>query len=347
MIPATVLLAASDQPSWLWYATRGLGTTLLIVLTATVVLGVLTATRWSGEDTPGFVAVDLHRNLSLLAIGLLVAHIVTTVLDPFAHITVRDVLIPIGAAYRPVWLGLGVVAFWILVAVAATSLLRGRIGPRAWRLIHWSAYASWPLAVVHGLGTGSDSRAYWMVAVVSACVSAVVVAIAERIRDGRAVTLPVRGAVVVTVAAFLVFGSVWAVGGPLQAGWSAKAGTPALKTAAAASVSRVHRGPDGFSDPLAGVVVRDKSGGVQIAFRDTVDTALTILVRSPNSTETLPVVTIARDGRVLCTMPASVDTNLYAVCGKTRLTITLYGSLSTYQAGGTIAGRLDTSGPLL
>jgi sulfoxide reductase heme-binding subunit YedZ len=339
------LVAAAGQPSWLWYATRGLGTTLLIVLTTTVVLGVLTATRWSGEDTPGFVAVDLHRNLSLLAIVLLLAHVVTTVLDPFAHISVRDVLVPVGAAYRPVWLGLGVVAFWILVGVAATSLLRRWVGPRAWRLIHWAAYASWPLAVVHGLGTGSDSRAYWMVAVVSACVSAVVVAIAERIRDGRVVTLPVRGLVVVAVAAFVVFGSVWAVGGPLQPGWSAKAGTPTVTVAA--SVSRVHRGPEGFSDPLVGVVVRDKSGGVQIAFRDTVDTGLTILIRSPNAGETLPVVTIARDGRVLCTVPASVDTNLYAVCGKTRLTITLYGSMKTYDAGGTIAGRLDTSGPLL
>jgi hypothetical protein len=123
---APVFLAAAnaENPSWYWYATRGLGVSTLIVLTVTVVLGILTATRWSGDETPGFVAVDLHRNFSLLGICLLVAHIVTTVLDPFAHISIRDVIIPVGAAYRPVWLGLGVVAFWILIAVAATPAAR-------------------------------------------------------------------------------------------------------------------------------------------------------------------------------------------------------------------------------
>ena len=131
--------AAGDSPSWYWYATRGLGASTLLVLTGTVVLGIVTATRWIGQTTPGFVAADMHRNLSLLAVLLLSAHIITTVLDPFAHISVRDVIVPVGAAYRPVWLGLGVAAMWVVVAVAASSLLRNRVGPRVWRLIHWAA----------------------------------------------------------------------------------------------------------------------------------------------------------------------------------------------------------------
>ena len=336
--------AAASNPSPYWYATRGLGSSTLIVLTVTVVLGILTATRWSGEDTPGFVAVDLHRNFSLLGMLLLLAHIATTVLDPFAHISVRDVLVPVNAAYRPVWLGLGVVAFWILVAVAGTSLLRDRVGLRAWRIIHWAAYASWPLAVVHGLGTGSDSRAPWMVAVVASCVAAVVVAIADRLRDGRLITLPIRILAAIGVLVFLGVAGDWAFTGPFQPGWSAKAGTPAVKTEAVKGP--VHQGPGGFSDPLVGVLVRDPSGSVQIALRDTVDTALTIMIRSPNSSETLPVMTIARDRRVLCTVPASVSTTLYAVCNSTRLTVTFFGSDTALKSGGNITGRLDTSGPL-
>lgn len=343
--PLALLLAAgaAANPSPYWYATRGLGVSTLIVLTVTVVLGILTATRWSGEDTPGFVAVDLHRNFSLLGICLLLAHIVTTVLDPFAHISLRDVIIPVGAAYRPLWLGLGVVAFWILVGVGATSLLRERVGPRWWRIIHWAAYGSWPLAVVHGLGTGSDSRAPWMVAVVAACVAAVVVAIAERLRDGRLITIPIRVLAAVAVLAFLAIAGTWAVNGPFQPGWSARAGTPPVKVAAVNGP--VHPGPEGFSDPLVGVMVRDKSGTVQIALRDTVDTGLTIGIRSPGSNETLPVMTIARDQKVLCTVPASVTTTLYAVCKTTRLTITLFGSDAVMSSGGNVTGRLDTSGP--
>lgn len=336
---------AASQPSWFWYATRGLGTALLIVVTCTVVLGIVTSTRWIGQATPGFVAADLHRNLSLLALVLLFAHIVTTVLDPFAHISVRDVLIPVGAAYRPIWLGLGVVAMEIMVAVAVTSLLRDRIGPRLWRLIHWAAYAIWPLSVVHGLGTGSDARSPWLIGVVVSCVAAVLLALFQRIREGRMATLPIRAAAALAVAAFLVFATGWAFGGPFKADWSARAGTPVVKTVA--QKGPVHTGPDGFSDPLSGVMVVDKTGGVQISMRDTVDTGLTIAIRSPVSpTETLPVVTIQRDGRTLCTVPATPGTSLYAVCGKVRLTITFYGSDSVLQAGGAITGRLDTSGPL-
>lgn len=337
--------ATAADPSPYWYATRGLGVSTLMVLTVTVVLGILTATRWSGEETPGVVAADLHRNFSLLAIFLVLAHIVTTVLDPFAHITVRDVLIPVGAAYRPVWLGLGVAAFWILAGVASTSLLRDRVGPRTWRLIHWAAYAAWPLALVHGLGTGSDSRAPWMVAVVFACVAAVVVAIAERLRDGRLITIPIRFAAAVATLGFLLVAGNWALNGPFQPAWSVRAGTPAVKVAAVKGP--VHPGPGGFSDPLVGVLVRDSSGGVQIALRDTVDTALTIAIRSPDpATETLPVMTIRRDRRALCAVPTAVTTSLYAVCNKTRLIVTLYGGDTVLQKGGSVTGRLDTSGPL-
>jgi sulfoxide reductase heme-binding subunit YedZ len=336
---------AANSPSWYWYATRGLGTATLVVLTGTVVLGIVTVTRWSGESTPGFVAADIHRNLSLLAISLLAAHILTTVLDPFAHITVRDVIIPVGAAYRPVWLGLGVGAMWILIAVIATSLLRDRIGPLLWRLIHWTAYGSWPLAVIHGLGTGSDARAPWLIGVVASCVVAVVFALVFRLRHGSPASRPIRALSAIGAAAFLVVATGWTFSGPFAADWSSRSGTPPIKTVAA-KPGPVHPGPGGFSDPLAGVLVRDSAGNVQISMRDMADPDLTISIRSPNADETLPVVTIARGTNVLCTVPASATSTLYAVCGTTRLTIAFYGPGTAVTSGGQITGQLVTSGPL-
>ena len=67
-----------------------------------------------------------------------------------------DVVVPFVGAYRPFWLGLGALALDLLAALIVTSLLRARIGLRAWRAVHWVAYACWPVALVHGLGTGSD-----------------------------------------------------------------------------------------------------------------------------------------------------------------------------------------------
>jgi methionine sulfoxide reductase heme-binding subunit len=332
----------STGPSPYWYATRGLGTVTLVILTLTVVLGVGTAGRWREEVTPGFVVANLHRNLSLLAVLTLLAHIVTTVLDPYASISVRDALIPFGAHYRPIWLGLGVIGFEILILVAATSLLRNMLGARAWRLIHWSAYASWPLAVVHGLGTGSDAQAPWLIGLIVACVVAVGLAVVRRLLVGRS-PLPLRVAVAVVAAEMLYLGVSWAAQGPLQPGWSARSGTPVV----VAKAGPVHPGPDGFSDPLVGVVVRGPGGQTQISFRDTVDTDLTISIRSANATtESLPVVTVARGTRNLCTVPASVSATLYAVCGTTRLTITLFTATASPVRAGDITGQLATSGPL-
>jgi sulfoxide reductase heme-binding subunit YedZ len=88
--------------------------------------------------------------------------------------------VPFGSYYRTLWLGLGVIAFELLLAIVATSLLRHHIGARTWRAIHWLAYASWPVAVLHGIGTGTDSTAGWMVAIDVVCIAAVLGAAAWR-----------------------------------------------------------------------------------------------------------------------------------------------------------------------
>ena len=95
--------------------------------------------------------------------AFLALHILTSVLDSFAPISLLDAFIPFAGSYRPFWLGLGAVAFDLLLAVTITSLLRQRIGFTSWRAIHWLTYASWPIALVHGLGTGSDvdGRGCW------------------------------------------------------------------------------------------------------------------------------------------------------------------------------------------
>ena len=88
---------------------------------------------------------SVHRSASLLAVSFVAVHVLTTLLDGFAPITLLDVVVPFGSKYRPLWLGLGTVAFDLLIAIVLTSLLRRRLGYRAWRTTHWLAYASWPM----------------------------------------------------------------------------------------------------------------------------------------------------------------------------------------------------------
>ena len=169
--------------SILWYATRGAGVVSLLLLTAVVVMGILAVMRFQTAGWPRFLSSALHRNLALLSVLFLAIHILTAVVDPFTALGWNAVLIPFMSSYRRFWLGLGLLGFDLMLAIVATSLLRRLIGPRVWRLIHWLTYAAWPLAVAHGIGTGSDTRFGWMLALNAACVACVMLAVAYRLQS--------------------------------------------------------------------------------------------------------------------------------------------------------------------
>lgn len=217
---------AAIGPSAYWYLARGTGAVSLILLTASVVLGILGPLRFAAPRWPRFAIDALHRDVSLLVIAVLVIHIVTSVLDSFAPIKLTDAVIPFVSAYRPLWMGLGALAFDLLLALVITSLLRRRIGYRGWRAIHWLAYASWPVAVLHGLGTGSDTKVWWMLILTIICVVAVAVACWIRFARDQQQTSGVRTtALALTVATPLGL-AIFTLAGPLQHGWARRAGTP-------------------------------------------------------------------------------------------------------------------------
>lgn len=172
----------------LWFANRGTGIVLLVLYTLVVVLGIVSASgRGPGRFIPRFVTQGLHRNLALLATALLAAHIATAVIDTYVDIRWFDAFLPVGGLYRPLYLGLGALSLDLLVAVGLTSAVRSRISERVWRRIHWLAYPSWAVAVVHSVGIGTDMTSPWGLWTVLACVAAVLSALA-----GRAVTRRVQ-----------------------------------------------------------------------------------------------------------------------------------------------------------
>jgi predicted ferric reductase len=165
----------------LWYTTRGAGAVTLVLLSSVVVLGILSSLRVQSARWPRFMTTGLHRNLALLTLVFLSLHIVTAVVDPFTHLGWLAAIVPFSSYYRTLWLGLGTVAFELLLAIVLTSLVRGFIGHGAWRAVHWLAYASWPIAVVHGLGTGTDVWSDWFLALTAVCAGAVLIAAGYRV----------------------------------------------------------------------------------------------------------------------------------------------------------------------
>src|SRR5690349_1938154 len=208
----------------LWYLTRGTGLVSLVLLTGTVALGVLTWHGWSSHRWPRFITLGLHRNLSLLAVAFLGVHVASTILDGFAPIGWLDVLVPFHSPYRPIWLGLGAVALDLLIAVIVTSLLRRHLSLAVWRTVHWTAWAAWPIALVHGLGTGSDTTQRWVQLVYLASVLVVLGCAWWRIGSSWTDRRPHRLAVLATSVVLPVAVIAWTATGPLQPGWARRSG---------------------------------------------------------------------------------------------------------------------------
>ncbi len=233
-----MVLAASlaTNSRALWYLTRGFGLVALILLSLTVVLGLSEAVRFARPGWPRFVLAALHKNAALLAVAAVAVHVVTSILDSYAPIHVADVFLPFVSAYRPVWIGFGALAVDLMLALVITSLLRERLGYTAWRVIHWTAFVCWPIAVIHGLGTGSDTKLGWVQIIYVICVAAVLCSLWWRLARGWTVdTGGRRGMAVLASIVLPVAITVWTVTGPLRPGWARKSGTPAalLGTSAA------------------------------------------------------------------------------------------------------------------
>lgn len=165
-----------------WYLMRGSGVVSLLLFTAVVVLGIATVKRWRPGRLPRFVTPSLHRSFSLLAVLFLAMHVATAISDPYALVSVAAVFVPFAAAKSALWVGLGALSLDLIGVLIVSSLLRRHIGARLWRALHWLAYLSWPVALAHSLGLGTDASTVWLRSVAGACIALVGIALTFRIR---------------------------------------------------------------------------------------------------------------------------------------------------------------------
>ncbi len=165
----------------LWALGRGTGVVALVMFTVTVVLGIVARSGRSVGGLGRFGVAEVHRTAALTGVGLIAVHLFSLFFDPYAQLRLVDMVLPFAGSYRPLWLGLGTVAVDLLVVITAVSLLRNQVGPRVFRAVHWLTYVLWPVALLHGLGTGTDAGSVWMDAVAAVCVGAVAAAITWRL----------------------------------------------------------------------------------------------------------------------------------------------------------------------
>ena len=180
--PSAVGPRTAVNSTYLWYATRASGIVALILLTLTMVLGLVTTSRARARNWPGFAQQEIHRRISIMAVVFLAIHVLTSILDTYVHIGWFAIVVPFTSPYSRFWVGLGTIALDLMVAVFVSSLLRAHLRPGTWRGIHWLAYASWPIALAHTFGLGTDSREHWVIALGALCVLSVGLALVWRLR---------------------------------------------------------------------------------------------------------------------------------------------------------------------
>jgi sulfoxide reductase heme-binding subunit YedZ len=177
--------------TFFWYTTRASGIVSLVLLTLTMVLGLTTTSRARSRNWPGFAQQEIHRRISILAVVFLAIHVLTSVLDTYVTIGWFAIVVPFTSPYGRFWVALGTIALDLTMAVFVSSLLRAHLKPGTWRGIHWLAYASWPVALAHTYGMGTDSRERWVIALGALCVLSVGLALAWRLRAGARRRAPV------------------------------------------------------------------------------------------------------------------------------------------------------------
>lgn len=160
----------------IWFTLRGAGLTAMTLLTVTTCMGVLVSR--GGRPDRRYIVQYVHRVTASLGLGVLMLHVVTALMDSYAGVGVTGAIVPFTSGYRATWIGLGTIAAYLIVLVAATGFARGRIaasarGAAMWRTVHGLSYGAWALALLHGYESGTDSSQPWVRLLYLTCLASV------------------------------------------------------------------------------------------------------------------------------------------------------------------------------
>jgi predicted ferric reductase len=150
------LFAMNSTQIW-WYVTRASGLTGYFLLWLSMVWGFAIPTGFMKPVLENVFSYDFHEHLSLLGLGFVLVHILVLLFDKYLPFSIIQLLIPFTDTYRPLWVGLGIISFYVLLLVTFTFYVRQKIGSKAFRSIHVLSLLSYLGTTLHGLFAGTDS----------------------------------------------------------------------------------------------------------------------------------------------------------------------------------------------
>ncbi|HEY6285532.1 MAG TPA: hypothetical protein VIX20_07720 [Ktedonobacteraceae bacterium] len=207
-----------------WNVARTGGFTAYVLRTLAVAVGLaLTMQLQSPSYWPRLLNSELHNFLTLLSVVFVGVHVLAVWIDPFTRFGWNEVFIPFVSHYRAMWMALGILAFYLGIAVGISTWLRPLIGYTWWRRLHILTLGVYALVTIHGIATGSDTQTWWGLSIYGGSIALVGGLLCWRLLvpvNERSRSHPVIASLVgLTILAGLVF----TVAGPLRPGWNALA----------------------------------------------------------------------------------------------------------------------------
>lgn len=150
------LFAANTVQIW-WYVTRSAGIIAYLLLWFSTILGLAVTSKYMDIMLDRLFTYDFHQFISLLSVGFLLVHMLVLLIDRYLPYSVAQILIPFISPYRPFWVGIGVIAFYLIVLVTVTFYIKRRIGMRSFRIIHYLSLAGFLGGLLHGYFSGTDT----------------------------------------------------------------------------------------------------------------------------------------------------------------------------------------------
>ncbi len=148
-------LAITSQTPW--YFSRSAGITAYALLAGSTIWGLLLSTKVFKESVPAALALALHNILSWLAVLLTGMHALALLWDSYYSYTLADIAIPFAGPYRAGWVGLGIIGFYLMFITSISFNFRKQIGQKNWKRLHYTTFALFLMATMHGIAAGTDS----------------------------------------------------------------------------------------------------------------------------------------------------------------------------------------------
>ncbi|PZS00776.1 MAG: hypothetical protein DLM69_05850 [Candidatus Chloroheliales bacterium] len=161
-VPALSASLTSNEPKGFWYMARASAFVAYILIWLSLLMGLLITNKLARLWPGGPVAFDLHQYLSILGLAFGLFHALILLGDAYSNYTIAQLLLPFSASqYRPLWVGLGQLGFYLLLLLTFSFYARRWIGTKGWRLLHFFSFAAFILVLMHGLFSGTDNGESW------------------------------------------------------------------------------------------------------------------------------------------------------------------------------------------